>query len=123
MLLSLVLVGTGGFLGALARYQITQVLNSSKHSLPFGTLFVNLVGSFLLGILAGFTSNESFLLFLGVGFLGSFTTFSTLKFEWTQFKQQGQRKLGFIYILISYTLSIGLAFLGLFIGHFALTIR
>lgn len=80
--LYLITVGLGGFLGATSRYYIAQKLNSSvDKQVPIGTLLVNLLGSFSLGILAGTSLNGLYMLLLGTGFLGAFTTFSTLNKE------------------------------------------
>ena len=72
-------VGTGGFLGAIARYYISQKLNKTvEDRLPLGTLAVNLFGSFLLGFILSIGLEEIYILLIGTGFLGAFTTFSTL---------------------------------------------
>ncbi|RYD05926.1 hypothetical protein N752_06690 [Desulforamulus aquiferis] len=79
----LLLVAAGGFLGATGRFLVTSIIQS-KHNypFPFGTFTVNLVGSFLLGFLfAQHLFNADLLLLLGIGFLGSFTTFSTFEME------------------------------------------
>ncbi len=82
-------VGTGGFLGALARYGLAGwVQERVNHAarFPAGTLAVNLLGAFLLGALAGLVEVQGLLspqsrAFLMIGFLGSFTTFSTFSYE------------------------------------------
>ena len=80
--LSLVLIGGG--LGSICRYVITTLIGSiGGTAFPFGTLCVNLLGSFLMGFLMFFFLDEHFTLpealrlFLAVGFLGGFTTFSS----------------------------------------------
>lgn len=72
------LVGAGGFLGANARYWTGVGLASGA---PWTTLGINVVGSFLLGIVVGATPATSWRLFLGVGVLGGFTTFSAFAVE------------------------------------------
>jgi len=74
---NLLFIGTGGFFGAIARFSVAGMVTS-----PVNTLFVNVLGSFMLGILMydsdylGYVSPRTRMA-VGVGFLGSFTTFST----------------------------------------------
>ena len=76
MLIHLLLVGIGGFFGAIARFSFSQMLNNkSPFRIPIGTLTVNLVGAFLLGIITGIAANTMIALFFGTGFMGAFTTF------------------------------------------------
>ncbi len=75
------LVGVGGALGATARYTAGQTLRTDAR-IPLTTLLVNIVGSFVFGLVAfGLgESNETFLL-VGVGACGAFTTFSSFSYE------------------------------------------
>ena len=92
----LFLIGLGGFVGAITRYGTVQQLQLwTGNIFPFGTLFVNTVGSFLFGILWIKLGSNSHLPVelqkaLTSGFLGAFTTFSTFSFESLQFLQQGE---------------------------------
>ena len=79
-------VGCGGFLGAIARvYLNSTVTKMMPHEFPFGILTVNILGSFLIGILFAifihYNINESVKSFLSVGFLGALTTYSTFAIE------------------------------------------
>ena len=74
-----ILVGVGGAVGATARYAAGQTLRTEAR-LPVSTLFVNVVGSFVLGLVAFGASDETFLL-VGVGACGAFTTFSSFSCE------------------------------------------
>ncbi|SIR53220.1 fluoride efflux transporter FluC [Domibacillus enclensis] len=73
------MVAIGGFFGAVSRFWVSNQLN--KQSFPFGTLLVNILGAFFLGLLVGSDPGESEQLLFGTGFLGAFTTFSTWMFE------------------------------------------
>ncbi len=117
MLLHILMVGIGGFLGAIARYSISQILNNKPSSrFPIGTLTVNLSGAFLLGIIIGVKSDPITTLLLGTGFLGAFTTFSTLKLEMIQLYVNNDKKTFFIYTVMTYGGGLILAYLGYIIG-------
>ncbi len=80
-------IGSGGFIGAILRAYLNGVISHRvPHDLPFGTLGVNLIGSFIMGILvAYFMYNNIFSLhvksFLTTGVLGALTTYSTFAIE------------------------------------------
>jgi fluoride exporter len=81
-------VGIGGFLGALARYGLGALAHRIRNAsdFPYGTLVVNLLGCLLIGVLAGLMEGRQmfgpeFRLFALVGLLGGFTTFSTFGYE------------------------------------------
>ena len=83
----LALVGVGGFLGATCRYLVAGWVGARFGSaFPYGTLVVNITGSFLLGVLVALAAKATGVpstasSFLATGVLGSYTTFSTLSFE------------------------------------------
>lgn len=83
----ILVVGVGGFLGAVARYVVTGwVHRLTGPDFPWGTLAVNLAGCFALGVLmalgeARLAVGPDARLFLGIGALGSLTTFSTFSYE------------------------------------------
>ncbi|MFC1812493.1 fluoride efflux transporter CrcB [Thermodesulfobacteriota bacterium] len=89
------LVGLGGFLGANARYLISSL--TAKHidpSLPWGTLAVNVSGSFVIGVFLAWTTERvladpAYRLLVAVGFCGAFTTFSSFAFETVRLVEQG----------------------------------
>lgn len=99
------LVGIAGALGAILRYWIGISLFKGA-SFPFSTLTINLIGSFLL---AWFTTNlfkrvslpPVITTAIGTGFVGSFTTFSTLSVETVQMFHDGKVVLGVLYVAIS----------------------
>lgn len=79
-------VGSGGFLGAVARVYINSIISKSvPHELPLGILTINVAGSFAIGILFAiflhFTVSDTSKAFLTTGFLGALTTYSTFAIE------------------------------------------
>lgn len=83
---TLLAIGIGGFIGALARYAVhVATLRTIGAGYPIGTLTVNVAGSFGLGLLAGLAEEHAVApavrLGLGVGVLGAFTTFSTFAID------------------------------------------
>lgn len=114
----MVLVAIGGFFGAIIRYIISKRANTKiKGNFPAGTIIVNLLGAFLLGILLGANITGPMYLLLGIGFMGAFTTFSTFKLESEKLRLSGSRKYWMIYIITTYIGGLLLAFLGLVIGR------
>jgi fluoride exporter len=82
------LVGAGSFIGGNARYVVGRWAGTLIDArFPLGTFMINVLGSFILGLIGGFLSSRSMAhsdairLALGVGFCGGFTTFSTFEFE------------------------------------------
>jgi len=75
----LALVGVGGAIGSLCRYQLSRM--KAFHGLPLGTLTVNVTGSFLIAALVAMNVSPEIYELLGVGVLGGYTTFSAFGFE------------------------------------------
>ena len=107
-----VAVALGGALGALARYGIsTWVFAISSHKFPYATLAVNVLGSFLMGILFVLTVEKAALpaemrSLLMIGFLGAFTTFSTFSLDALGLWQNGHLFMALIYILATVILCL-----------------
>ncbi len=114
----ILLVGFGGFLGSIARYTVSKHLNTkSSWLMPIGTLTVNLLGSLLLGFITGIKADIIIVLLFGTGFLGAFTTFSTLKLEMTQMHVDNHKKIFILYTLTTYVFGISLAYIGYLVGN------
>jgi len=87
-LINAALVGTGGFFGAMFRFGLNHVVQKSAtlSTFPYGTLVVNMLGCLLIGLAVGFVETRQlvapeFRLFVIIGLLGGFTTYSTFAFE------------------------------------------
>lgn len=114
-LLKIVAVGSGGFLGAVFRYLISVFAQSKfpDSKFPYGTVAANLIGCLLIGFLAGLFElkswgNPEFRLFIFVGILGGFTTFSTFSHETFLLWENGKMLLSLLNVGVQ--LVFGLAF-------------
>lgn len=99
----LVVIALGGGFGALARYGLAELLPTQPGRFPWGTFTVNVIGCFLIGVLMVlitevWSAHRLVRPFLGVGFLGSFTTFSTYAVETRGLLQPGSVGLAFAYL-------------------------
>jgi CrcB protein len=111
--LALLGVGVLGGLGALARFGLdTAVAARLGRSFPFGTLAVNLSGTFALGLLVGAIVGDEAFRLAGTGFLGAFTTFSTWALESHRLGENGQRALGLVNFAASLILGVLAAWTG-----------
>ena len=115
----LFLIALGGSFGAVCRYSLTALLNYYHLASFWGTLAVNLIGCFLVGFLFPLISgNELLKLIFIIGFLGSFTTFSTYSLDNLELIRSGQVKTMLVYLLASNVLGILFAFLGYWLHTF-----
>lgn len=119
MLKQILIIGTGGFIGSVARYLVSRLNNRIDwFSIPVGTLVVNVLGSLLIGFLIGISEKSPILtvewrMFLMVGLCGGFTTFSSFSGENLTLLRNGQ-----ILPLLLYTaMSIILGFTAVYLGY------
>ncbi|MBX2946409.1 MAG: fluoride efflux transporter CrcB [Cyclobacteriaceae bacterium] len=120
-MVKLLFIALGGALGSLARYGASGLAHQKYNGVfPVGTLTVNLVGSFLIGLLWGLaensTLNPNVRTFLFVGILGGFTTFSTFSLETINLLRDGEFKLALVNVLLNNLVGIVLAFVGLMLA-------
>ncbi len=117
-----IMLATGGAIGTLLRYTLSgftyKFLNGG---FPWGTLFVNLVGCFIIGLLWGVFEVENLSAnlrnFVFVGILGGFTTFSTFALESFSLLRDGEVKFALLNILASNILGILLVFAGFLLSR------
>lgn len=121
----ILIIGLGGFLGSVMRYITVRWVDGKLNTLfPYGTLTVNIIGSFLLGVIymtalrkAGLSENGR--LFLGVGFCGGFTTFSAFALENFNLMQEKLMGATLLYISLSVVAGILALAAGVWVGRFA----
>ncbi len=115
-----------GGCGALLRYLLSRAALSMQWTtqwttLPYGTLLVNVIGSFLIGYLSWtllhkWQLSAEFQVIVITGFLGGFTTFSAFSYEVVTMLQNGSSLRAIFYIALSVCLSVMMCFLGLFLA-------
>ncbi|MDG1818786.1 MAG: fluoride efflux transporter CrcB [Porticoccaceae bacterium] len=105
-------VALGGALGAMARYGVSLwMFNASSEKFPYATLTVNVLGSFIMGILFVYMVEKAALPaemrgLLMIGFLGAFTTFSTFSLDALSLWQNGHLFLALVYVLATVILCL-----------------
>ena len=106
------LVGAGGAIGALCRHYLSRAVE--RDSFPLGVFTVNVLGSFVLGLLTFGGAERDIALFVGVGACGSFTTFSSFSFATVELWRTGRQVtavLNAVLTLAGSLLAVGLAIL------------
>ena len=114
----ILLVMLGGAFGSAARYIITHISSdlSKHHGFPYGTLFVNVVGSLAVGYILTWSADHAhdrWRLLAATGFCGGFTTFSTFTFETMTYWHTGRLDLMALNIVLNNTLSLVSVLLGI----------
>ena len=113
MIENVLIVGLGAAVGSLIRYGVTNGLKKmfSKKAFPVATFFINITGSFLLGLVNGQLPKNTFILAFSIAVLGGYTTFSTYMNETVQLGTRKKAVACFYYVL-SALIGITMAFLG-----------
>jgi CrcB protein len=118
MIKSLLIVGTGGFIGTVLRFLVSRYFQENTFSLfPWGTFTVNIVGSLLIGIFYGMSERGNMLtpevrIFLTVGICGGFTTFSSLTNDAFILLQEKEWLKVSLYASLSFFLGLVAVYLG-----------
>ena len=113
------LIALGGAGGATLRYFLSEmILSLAGRGFPYATLSVNIIGSFVMGLLYGAIQHEVVVIvpwrtFLGIGFLGALTTFSTFSLDTLLLLQQGDWFKAALNVILNVFVCIFVAWLGL----------
>ncbi len=115
MIKNLFLIGLGGAIGSMVRY--AGYLLITNKNFPVATLVVNIIGSFIIGVILAYCAKNQIFsthwkLFLTTGICGGFTTFSAFSAENISLLQNGKIFVAAVYIVLSLVLSIAAAWLG-----------
>jgi CrcB protein len=118
----LVAIALGGALGALLRYGVSRWIPTAKDAFPWATFWTNIGGAFVLGwfgalMIQRFPARRYPRLFFAVGFLGAFTTFSTMAVESVTLVRDGHALLGIGYPLVSVGAGLAVAYAGIVAGR------
>ena len=128
-MISYLYIALGSALGGVARYLVGGVVQqASGGTFPWGTLAVNLTGSFLLGLFSRYAVDSAavspeFRLFLTIGVCGGYTTFSTFSYEVVRMLEDGQFGRSVSYMMLSVALAVGAMVLGLAAGRELVVLR
>lgn len=105
--MSALLVGLGGFLGAIARWLVgTLIATRFGNTWPWGTFIINITGCFMIGFFVTLTServvvHEGWRYLFPIGFVGAYTTFSTYEYETARMIEMGEWVRALSYVLAS----------------------
>lgn len=120
--MTVALVFLGAMIGAPLRYLTDRVVQARHDTVfPWGTFTVNIVGCLILGSLAGAALPGPMLAFLGTGFCGALTTYSTFGYETLRLVEQRSYFYATINVIVSVVAGIGVALLGYTVVHAALS--
>ena len=114
----------GGGVGALLRFPISEQTDRLfLSSFPFGTIVVNVLGAFLMGLVVSYFADkvnisQNIKMFLTIGFLGGFTTFSTFNLDFYQLFSNGEILASLLYLFVTFTFTVIAFYLGLSLFKF-----
>ena len=111
MMINCLFVGMGGFIGSVCRYLLGLLPIETSQGFPVKTLITNVIGAFVIGIIAAAAAkntalNPKLVLFLKAGICGGFTTFSTFAYETGTMMEKGQTGLALLYVILSAVLGV-----------------
>lgn len=110
-------VGVVGGIGALARFGLDRAVSGlARREFPYGTLAVNILGAFALGLVVGVALGKNDYELVGTGLVGGFTTFSTWALESHRLAEEGELRLGALNFLISLILGLAATWAGRHVG-------
>ncbi len=126
ILLKILFIGLGGFLGSVSRYLVSKTINNwfPFAFVPLGTIIVNLLGSFVLAYFMTATYiryqlKPEYFCFIATGFLGAFTTFSTFTYEGLKLFSESNIR-GLLYITVMFLGGLIAAYLGFLLARIKL---
>lgn len=116
-MLECMVVGAGGFIGAVCRYLIGLIPLKESCVFPVKTFLINIAGAFVIGIIAALAMknqslNPNVVLFLKVGLCGGFTTFSSFALETGDLMKNGSIGIALLYVILSVVLGVAAVFAG-----------
>ena len=117
MIIKIIYIAIGGSLGSILRFFFSNFCKLYFPFFPIGTLLINVLGSFFIGLFISFLNNkevsEIFIrYFLMIGLLGSFTTFSAFSIETLDLYKHNGLSLSLLYVMLSIILSVFAAYIG-----------
>jgi len=121
-LLKYLMVGLGGCLGSILRFWVGSYVGGKMGTrFPYGTLLVNVTGSFTIGLVFALLAsrthwNPYWRYLVPIGFVGGYTTFSSFEYETLRTIQDGQFGLGMLYVLLSVLIGFVAVWAGVITG-------
>jgi CrcB protein len=122
-LLKYLMVGIGGCLGSVVRFWPGGYIGSKMGArFPYGTFVINITGSFLIGLVFALLTvktqwSPNWRYLIPIGFLGGYTTFSSFEYETLRAMQDGQIRVGFLYVALSVVVGFVAAWGGVTAGR------
>lgn len=112
-----IVVGAGGFIGAVCRYLIGLIPLKEGCAFPVKTFVINIIGSFIIGVIAALAMktdslNPRLVLFLKAGICGGFTTFSSFALETGDLMKDGKLNMAVLYAVLSMAIGVIAVFAG-----------
>lgn len=117
------MVGTGGFLGAIARFWLGGYVSTKLGTrFPYGTFIINCSGSFLIGFIITILAEKThwspnWRYLIPIGFIGAYTTFSTFEYETFRVIQDGELFIAFLNVALSVIVGFSAVWLGVIAGR------